>query len=233
MAATLSALCLSASPTALAQSSAPWLCRVHWEEQTYGGDTLATGAVFQIARSAPSMDSSAVYMGRGDANIVFTPGGGCRASRDRASVAMMVIVESEDGETAVVDIAPLGEDSFPVTVHCPAGHNSTMDVGASTPPSVELPLRDGATVSYDEHSRHSWGQVGGQRGTIRLEYCSRNGGATNGGGDNSLSPGSGASNDSDANTGAGPGQPGGPSDPNDPDAAAGEGVVRRPDNPNH
>lgn len=162
----------SLAPNLSAQADASWLCRVRWQEQTYGGDTLATTAVFPLQRSAPQADGSIVYMGRGPADIVFTPGGGCTATRGRnASVTMMVIVSSQDGQTAEVDIGAFMDDSFPVAVSCPYAHNSEMDVGVSAPPSVTLPLQDGASASYDESSVHSFGQVGGQRGTVSLEYC--------------------------------------------------------------
>jgi hypothetical protein len=93
---------------------------------------------------------------------------------------MMVIVSSDDGETATVDIGPsfIGgmaaardDGAFPVAVSCPFVHESEMDVSVSTPPSVTLPLEEGASASYDESSRHSIGTVGGQRGRVALEYC--------------------------------------------------------------
>jgi hypothetical protein len=163
----------SLAPSLSAQPDGSWLCRVRWQEQTYGGDTLATTAVFELQRAAPQADGSVVYMGQGQADIVFTPGGhGCTATRGRnASVTMMAIVSSDDRETATVDIGALMDDSFPVAVSCPFGHNSEMEVGVSAPPSVTLPLQEGASANYDESSMHSFGQVGGQRGTVSLEYC--------------------------------------------------------------
>lgn len=161
------------APSLLAQPENAWLCRVRWQEQTYGGDTLATTAVFELQRAAPQSDGSIVYMGQGQAHIAFAPGGhGCRAtSGANTSVVMMAIVSTEDRRTAVVDIAPMMQDSFPVAVACPYAHNSEVDVGVSSPPSVTLPLQEGASASYDESSRHGFGMVGGQRGTVSLEYC--------------------------------------------------------------
>lgn len=161
------------APSLFAQPENAWLCRVRWEEQTYGGDTLATTGVFELQRAAPQADGSIVYMGQGPAQIVFTPGGhGCRAtSGANATVTMMAIVTTEDRQTATVDIAALMQDSFPVAVSCPYGHNSEMDISVSAPPSVTLLLQEGANASYDESSRHSFGMVGGQRGTVSLEYC--------------------------------------------------------------
>jgi hypothetical protein len=63
------------------------------------------------------------------------------------------------------------QDSFPVAVSCPYGHISEMEVTVSAPPAVTLPLEEGASASYDESSRHSFGTIGGQRGTVSLEYC--------------------------------------------------------------
>ncbi len=163
----------SLAPSLSAQPEGAWLCRVRWEEQTYGGDTLATTAVFELQNAAPQTDGSIVYMGQGPADIVFTPGTwGCTASRGaNARITMMAIVSSDDNATAMVDIAPVMDDTFPVAVSCRYGHNSEVEVTASAPPTVMLPLMDGASASYDESSRHSFGRVGGQRGTVSLEYC--------------------------------------------------------------
>lgn len=163
----------SLAPNLSAQSEGSWLCRVRWQEQTYGGDTLATTAVFELNRAAPQADGSVVYMGQGPADIVFTPGTwGCNATRGaNARVAMMAIISSDDGRTATVDIAPLMQDTFEVAVSCRYGQHSEMEVGVSAPPAVILRLSDGASASYDESSRTSFAQVGGQRGTVTLEYC--------------------------------------------------------------
>jgi hypothetical protein len=170
----------SLAPNVAAQAEASWLCRVRWQEQTYGGDTIASTGVFELDRAAPQTDGSVVYMGQGQVDIVFTPGGGCRAtSGANTRMPMMVIVSSEDGQTATVDISTsymgMGNvreaGTFPVEVSCPYAHESHMRVGVSAPPSVELPLQDGASASYDESTVHSFGQVGGQRGTVTLEYC--------------------------------------------------------------
>jgi hypothetical protein len=162
----------SLAPALSAQTEGAWLCRLRWQEQTYGGDTLATTAVFQLQRAAPDGDGGVVYMGQGRADIVFAPGGGCTATRGgNASVTMMAIVSSDDGETATVDIGAFMQDRFPVAVSCPYAHNSEMDVAVSSPPNITLRLEDGASANYDSSSVHSWGAVGGQRGEVTLEYC--------------------------------------------------------------
>jgi hypothetical protein len=170
----------SLAPNLSAQADVSWLCRVRWQEETYGGDTLATTGVFQLNRAAPQTDGSVVYMGQGQVDIVFTPGGGCTATRGgNTRMPMMVIISSDDGQMATVDIStsfmgmanPRQVGTFPVAVSCPYAQNSEMRVGVSSPPSLELPLQDGASASYDESSTHSYGQVGGQRGTVSLEYC--------------------------------------------------------------
>jgi hypothetical protein len=160
---------------------------VHWAEQTYGrGDNTTSAATFQLQRSAPQMDGSVVYLGQGQVDIVFRPGGGCTATRGaNTTMPMMIIVTSDDGQTAIVDIGisymgadPLGDareaGTFPVEVTCPSiVHTSERDVTVSAPPSVELPLRDGATANYDDSSRSGYlgGQLGGERGMVRLEFC--------------------------------------------------------------
>lgn len=155
-----------------AQTEASWLCRVRWQEQTYGGDTLATSGVAEFTRAAPQADGSTTYLGWGNADIVFTPRGpGCRAtSGGRHTHRVMAIVSSENGRTATVDITTPDLGTFPVVVQC-GPQRSEMEVFVSSPPSVELPLQDGASASYDESSVHGFGQVGGQRGTVTLEYC--------------------------------------------------------------
>ena len=162
----------SLAPNLSAQAEGSWLCRVRWQEQTYGGDTLATTGVAEFTRAAPQTDGSIYYMGWGNADIVFTPGGpGCRAtSGGHHTHRVMAIVSSEDGQRATVDITTPDLGTFPVVVQC-GPQRSEMDVFVSAPPSVTLPLQDRASASYNESSVHSYGQVGGQRGTVSLEYC--------------------------------------------------------------
>jgi hypothetical protein len=170
-AASLLAFLLLTGPAG-AQPTVSWLCRVRFQEQTYGGDTLATTGVAEFTRAAPQADGSVYYMGWGNADIVFTPGGpGCSAtSGGRHTHRIMAIVSSEDGQSATVDITVPDLGTFPVVVQC-GPQRSEMDVFVSVPPSVTLPLQDGASASYDESTRHSFGQIGGARGTVTLEYC--------------------------------------------------------------
>jgi hypothetical protein len=169
---TLALAALAPGFGASAQPDVTWLCRVHFEEQTFGGDTLATRGVIEIDRAAPQMDGSAYYMGRGQAQIIFTPGGAnCRAtSGGQASASLLGIVSSDDGQTATVDITPMSEDSFPVVVQC-GPQRSEMEVGVSVPPSVTMPLRDGASATYSETHRSTFA-TGRAQGIVRLEFCS-------------------------------------------------------------
>lgn len=170
LAAALITLLGSQAPAG-AQAEGTWLCRVRFEDQTSGGDTLRSTGAIELTNAAPQLDGSAIYMGRGPVDIVFTPARGCQAtSGGTARVTMMAIVTTEDGETAEVDIAPAAEDSFPVDVRC-GPNRSHMEVGVSAPPMVTLPLSDGASAAYSESSRSSFGSRGGQSGTVSLEFC--------------------------------------------------------------
>lgn len=167
--ALLSLLVASAFELAASQSEGSWLCRVRFEDRTWGGDTLTTRGVIELTNAAPQADGSIYYMGRGRAEIVHAAAGACTTvGGARISAQLMGIVSSDDGRTAEVDITPVEED-FPTTVQC-GPHRFESNVGVSVPPSVTLPLQDGASVSYQSESRSAFAR-GGERGTVRLEFC--------------------------------------------------------------
>jgi hypothetical protein len=169
-AALLILLGTSATAPAAAQSEGSWLCRVRFEEQTWGGDTLTTRGVIELTNAAPQADGSVYYMGRGEAEIIHTAAGACTTvSGARVTAQLMGIVSSEDRRTAEVDITPMGDADFPTTVQC-GPDTFESNVGVSVPPSVTLPFRDGASVEYEDETRSMFAQ-GGVRGTVSLEFC--------------------------------------------------------------
>lgn len=162
-------LAASAPSLATAQSEGSWLCRVRFEDHTWGGDALTTRGVIELSNAAPQGDGSVVYMGRGHAEIVHTAAGACTTvGGSRATAQLMAFVSSADGHTAEVDITTMDAD-FPTTVQC-GPHTFESDAGVSVPPAVSLPLQDGASVEYQSESRSMFAR-GGERGTVRLEFC--------------------------------------------------------------
>jgi hypothetical protein len=155
---------------AFAQSDggANWLCRIRFHDEGYGGDTTTTDGVIELDRAAPQADGSIVYMGQGQATATYNAPG-CRVTGSPHTHTLMGIVSSEDGRTATVDITPMDMGLYPVVVQC-GPQRSEMDVAVNAPEGVELPLQDGASVSYDVRHDLIFAH-GGSRGTVSLEYC--------------------------------------------------------------
>jgi len=153
---------------AQADGGAAWLCRIHFHDEGWGGDTTTTDGVIELNRAAPQADGSIYYMGQGRATATYNAAG-CRVAGSPHTATLMGIVSSEDGRTATVDISTMSEATYPVDVQC-GPQLSHMRVGIATPESVELPLQDGASASY-EVDHHLIFAHGGSRGTVRLEYC--------------------------------------------------------------
>ena len=170
LAATFLAASAFISPVALAQTDGgvTWLCRIHFHDEGYGGDTTTTDGVIELNRAAPQTDGSIVYMGQGRATMTYNAGG-CRVTGSPHSHNVMGIVRSEDGRMATVDLATMDMGMFPVTVQC-GPQRSEMDVSLNLPEGVELPLQDGASAAYEVRHDLIFAH-GGSRGTVRLEYC--------------------------------------------------------------
>jgi hypothetical protein len=159
-----------AGATALAQpdGGATWLCRIHFHDEGYGGDTTTTDGVIELDRAAPQADGSIYYMGHGQATATYNAPG-CRVTGSPHTHRVMGIVSSEDGRMATVDITTMDMGMYPVVVQC-GPQRSEMNVFVNPPEGVELPLQDGATAAYEvEH--HLIFAHGGSRGTVRLEFC--------------------------------------------------------------
>ena len=169
LAAVLAAATLSET-TALAQADggASWLCRIHFHDEGYGGDTTTTDGVIELNRAAPQANGSIVYMGQGRATATYNAPG-CSVTGSPHTHTLMGIVSSEDGRTATVDITPMDMGMYPVVVQC-GPQRSEMDVAVVGPEGVEVELRDGASASYDVRHDLIFAH-GGSRGTVRLEYC--------------------------------------------------------------
>jgi hypothetical protein len=163
-------LATSAVDGALAQADggATWLCRIHFHDEGYGGDTTTTDGVVELNRAAPQADGSIVYMGQGRATMTYNAGG-CRVTGSPHTHTVMGIVSSDDGRMASVDLATMDMGMFPVVVQC-GPQRSEMDVSLNLPEGVELPLQDGASAAYEVRHDLIFAH-GGSRGTVRLEYC--------------------------------------------------------------
>jgi hypothetical protein len=153
---------------AQADGGASWLCRIHFHDEGYGGDTTTTDGVIELDRAAPQADGSIVYMGRGRATATYNAPG-CRVTGSPHTHNVMGIVSSEDGRTATVDITVMDMGMYPIVVQC-GPQRSEMDAFVVTPEGVEVPLQDGATGAYEVRHDLIFAH-GGSRGTVRLEYC--------------------------------------------------------------
>jgi len=168
--ATLLAASALTNTSALAQADggATWLCRIHFHDEGYGGDTTTTDGVIELNRAAPQADGSIVYMGNGRATATYNAPG-CRVTGSPHTHNVMGIVSSEDGHMATVDISVMDMGMYPIVVQC-GPQRSEMQAFVVTPEGVELPLQDGASAAYEVRHDLIFAH-GGSRGTVRLEYC--------------------------------------------------------------
>jgi hypothetical protein len=146
-------------------------CRIVWDEETSGGDTQTTHAEMQLTRSAPQADGSFMMFGSGRATITYHSANRCRITGGSPFTATIsVMLTSMNGRTADVEIYSL-DGSSPVDMVCALGAGFTADVDVSEPPTVTVPLQDGARVPYS-----TGGGAGIYRhataGTVTLQYCS-------------------------------------------------------------
>jgi hypothetical protein len=79
---------------------------------------------------------------------------------------MQVMVSSNDGRTAEIDILPTDYE-FEVSFKCPATVGTMeTNAGVSVPPTVRIPLREGARANYMDGDTRA-----GATGTVSLKYC--------------------------------------------------------------
>jgi len=176
------ALALLASGAALvfapahAQDDAPLTgipCRISWDDTTHGGDWFESRGEAELTQIMPQGDGSFVAMGHGTGTVKYhstTPG--CHlTSSDTFSASYMVMVESEDGRMASVDISS-DDPSHRFDLLCPmapGGRTTTSDYEPPEIPSVTAELHEGATPFSEDHaSDHGHG---GHAGTVTLHYC--------------------------------------------------------------
>ena len=145
-------------------------CRIVWDGATSGGDTQTAHAEVQLTRNAPQADGSFIMFGAGDATVTYHSGlAGARVTAGSPFTAKLeVTLSSDDGKTATVDIDLAPNEGDHTIVVDPGGF--TYSVEASMPPSVTLPLKDGASVPYSEF-HGSGAHRAGRTGTITLQYC--------------------------------------------------------------
>ena len=82
-------------------------CRISWEDTTHGGDWQTTQGDVELTQIMPQGDGSFVAIGNGSATITYHSANGCHMVGSPWSAPYMVTVQSEDGHTAEVSVAPL------------------------------------------------------------------------------------------------------------------------------
>jgi hypothetical protein len=154
------------APRALHGQGASRPCRIVFDGQTTAGDVLTQRGVIELTSYMPQADGSVIMMGSGESTATFEARGGCTVvSGSPFTERMNAFLVSEDGRTAEIDITSVRVAAAPITFRCPGGTAETR-VTIDTPPTVTVPLRDGATVPYED----DFGR-GKMTGTIKLEFC--------------------------------------------------------------
>jgi hypothetical protein len=161
---------------ARAQGDAPLTgipCRVSWEDTTHGGDWFESRGEAELTQIMPQGDGSFVAMGHGTGMVTYhSTARGCHlTSSDTFSASYTVMVLSEDGRTAHVDISS-DDPSHRFDLLCPlapGGRTTTSDYEPPEIPSVTAELHEGSTpISVDHASDHG---NAGHAGSVTLHYC--------------------------------------------------------------
>lgn len=148
---------------------APVPCSIVWDGQTGGGDTQTAHGEMQLTRSVPQADGSFIMFGTGQATVTYHSGAGLTITSGSPFVTKLeVILNSEDGRTAKISIDIAADEPDHEIVANPGEFTFTTD--AEMPPSVTVPLQDGASVPYSES--HGAGiRLHTKSGTVTLHYC--------------------------------------------------------------
>jgi hypothetical protein len=152
-----------------ATGAAPAPCRIVWDGQTGGGDTQTAHAELQLTPSAPQPDGSFVMFGSGQATVTYHSGAGFTITSGSPFIAKLgVTLNSKDGRTAEISIDLAADETEHTIVANPGAMTFTTD--AEMPPTVTVPLQDGASVPYSE--THGAGiRHHTKSGTVTLHYC--------------------------------------------------------------
>jgi hypothetical protein len=154
------------APRALHGQGAARPCRIVFDGHTIAGDVLTQSGVIELTSYMPQADGSVVMMGSGQSTATLEARGGCTVvSGSPFTERMNAFLVSEDGRTAEIDITSVRVAAAEITFRCPGGTAETR-VTIDTPPTVTVPLRDGATVPYED----DFGR-GKMTGTVKLEFC--------------------------------------------------------------
>jgi hypothetical protein len=150
-------------------SNAPAPCRIVWDGQTSGGDTQTAHGQLQLTRSVPQADGSFIMFGSGQATVTYHSGAGFTITSGSPFIAKLdVTLNSKDGRTAEINIDLAADETDHEIVEDPG--RMTFSTEAEMPPTVTMPLQDGASVPYSES--HGTGiRHHAKSGTVTLHYC--------------------------------------------------------------
>ena len=148
--------------------NAPAPCRIIWDGQTSGGDTQTAHGELQLTRNAPQADGSFMMFGSGQAAVTYHSGAGLTITSGSPFITKLdITLSSADGRTAEISIDLAADETDHEIVANPGGFTFSTD--AETPPTVTVPLHDGASVPYSES--HGAGiHFHATSGTVTLYY---------------------------------------------------------------
>ncbi len=93
-------------------------CRISWEAETHGGDTLSAYGEAELTRIAPQGDGRFVAFGWGHGTVTYHSANGCTMVGSPWTAHYDVSIASEDGTTAQVDIGSDDDEHSVTATRC-------------------------------------------------------------------------------------------------------------------
>jgi hypothetical protein len=166
------AITLAAIPVAAAQERP---CRLDFTETMTGPriDAKSTEGSIQLGPKMQQPGGGFVMMGQGTAKVIYGGPegtvlyGGCTIIKNREyTYSLQAVISSEDGRNGNIDLIATDE-SYPVAFKCMgASGRAETNTLIGTPPTVTMPMIDGATKDYSDVQRGIT-----IAGTMSLRYC--------------------------------------------------------------
>ena len=144
-------------------------CRISWDVQTHGGDTLSAHGEAELTQIAPQGDGRFVAFGAGHATVTYHSANGCTMVGSPWTASYDVTVASEDGNTAQVDIGSDDDEHSVTATRCLGNADFQYDTEPPGLPRVTVELHEGTTQFSTDHDL--MGRHAGRSGAVTLHYC--------------------------------------------------------------
>lgn len=144
-------------------------CRISWDVETHGGDTLSAHGEAELTRIAPQGDGRFVAFGWGHGTVTYHSANGCTMVGSPWTANYDVSIASEDGGTAQVDIGSDDDEHSVTATRCLGNADFQYDTEPPGLPRVTVELHEGTTPFSEDHALA--GRHAGRAGAVTLHYC--------------------------------------------------------------